>query len=119
MDRSKASRQGRGPSSRWPFLSWRLLPAAAVAMTAFTALSAAAQAAEPTPDAAAALSAGASLAIASPSPSSGPGILGAGVAVYEDDFDDAASWIDLGKDENGRTAVEDGEGDADIGGRSS
>ena len=58
MDRSKASRQGRGPSSRWPSLSWCLLPAAgAVAMTVSMALSAAAQAAEPTPDAAAALSA--------------------------------------------------------------
>jgi len=111
MDRSKASRQGRGPSSRWPSLSWRLLPAAgAVAMTVLMALSAAAQAADPTPDAAAAPSASASTVTASPSPgaSSGPGILGAGVAVYEDDFDDAASWIDLGKDENGRTAVEDG-----------
>jgi hypothetical protein len=40
--------------------------------------------------------------------SSGPGILGAGEAVYVDDFSGAASWIDLGKDENGRTAVEDG-----------
>jgi hypothetical protein len=116
MDRTKASWQGRGAGSRWPSLSRRLLPVAgAVAMTALMAWSAAAQAEEPSPDASAAPSASASAGslsvdTASPSPlaASGPGILGAGVALYEDDFDDAASWIDLGKDENGRTALEDG-----------
>jgi hypothetical protein len=111
MDRTKADWQGRGPGSRWPCLGRRLLPAAgAVVLTALTALSVAAQAAEPSPDASAAPGASASITTASPSPvaSSGPGILGAGEAIYEDDFDDAASWIDLGMDENGRTAVEDG-----------
>ena len=114
MDRSKASRQGRGPGSRWPSRGRRLLPTAgSVALTALTAmmaLSVAAQAAEPSPDASAAPGAGASSSSASPSPvaSSGPGILGAGEAVYADDFDGAANWIDLGTDESGRTAVEDG-----------
>lgn len=111
MDRTKAGWQGRGPVSPWPHLGRRLLPAAgALVLMALMALSIAAQAAEPSPEASTASGAGASSASASPSPvaSSGPGILGAGEAVYADDFDGAASWIDLGKDENGRTAVEDG-----------
>ena len=113
MDRTKAGWQGRGPRSRWPSRDWRLLPAAgAVALTALTAmmaLSVAAQAAEPSPDASAAPSARrARPAIASPSPVGveRPGHPRGGRGwSTRTTFDSAADWIDLGKDENGRTAA--------------
>jgi hypothetical protein len=36
------------------------------------------------------------------------GILGAQTEAYRDAFDEAAEWVDLGADENGRTSLEDG-----------
>lgn len=48
-------------------------------------------------------------AAASPGPSTEPvGWLGAATEVYREPFEEAAAWIDLGGDEQGRTAVEDG-----------
>ena len=38
----------------------------------------------------------------------GPGSLGASQEVYRESFTAAPAWVDLGEDESGRTAVEDG-----------
>lgn len=45
---------------------------------------------------------------ASPSGLASPGILGAQEEIDRDDFEEAADWVDLGADENGRTSIEDG-----------
>lgn len=44
----------------------------------------------------------------SPASSAGPGWLGATEEAYSEPFDVAPEWLDLGEDEGGRTAVEDG-----------
>lgn len=110
MNHPKAGRPGRGPGLLEPSHPRRRLPlAVAVSLAVGAVLSVGAQAAEPSADASAAPAAS-SAGSASPSPgvSAGPGVLGADVLVYGDAFDSAADWIDLGKDENGRTALEEG-----------
>jgi hypothetical protein len=74
-----------------------LLLTALVATCSVGVMAAPAWAADPSP-----------VASASPDGLVAPGILGAQEEVVRDDFDEAADWVDLGADENGRTSLEEG-----------
>ncbi len=92
-------------SSRRPALERRrrrlagrgLLLTALVATSSVAVMAAPAWAADPSP-----------AASAFPDALVTPGILGAQEEVVRDGFEEAADWIDLGADENGRTSLEDG-----------